>query len=742
MASESMSAGKVTLGVEPDASGFGNKLSEVLKGHGEGAGALLGGTIMDVLKTFAAPIAAITAGFSIKHIVDESTEAFEKLAGSVRDLQRITGGSIEQVSGLRGAMQLAGMNADNTTAAFRLFSRHLQDASTDAGKLAEMNAKLGGSILDANGAMKPMTELLPMVADKFKEMPNGVEKTSLAVELFGRSGTTMIPILNKGSEGMAELTDQAKKAGLVLDDVSMKSFMEAKKASREFTANLQGLQVTLGGDLVPVIDGFQNIMRKGLTPVLQDATAFLHEHREAFISLAEKIEEFGTKVAPIISGAFESVGKAIGGFFSGAVSAAGSFFETLKPTFEAVGNAFKQLGPVFSGLAPQIMAVFSAFSPVNLIFQSITPVLPKIVELLGQMAATLGGVLGKALSTLLPIITQVVQSIVGALGKAVEALMPSLPPLVELFGKIAGVLAGALSDSLGQILPVIGQLITLLVDTVSGVLVQLMPTIIDLAKIVAEVFQKVLVALMPILTDLIKFLVEVLQSVMPLIPAILNLVMAFLPLIPPLVQIIGALLPPLIELFSMVVRPVLAIVDALVAWLVPAFSLAISIVTAIVSVLMLVLKPTFDVIAGAVGWLGDVFGAVFRGIGDVATGIFNAVAGGIKGMVNGIIWAVNKVIDLVNGITGLGKAVGINIPVMAHIPALAEGGIVQPSPGGKIVRVAEAGEAEAVIPLSKLGKMTGGKGNTVNYYAAPNQSLSNEDALFQAMRRSRLLAGW
>jgi hypothetical protein len=42
------------------------------------------------------------------------------------------------------------------------------------------------------------------------------------------------------------------------------------------------------------------------------------------------------------------------------------------------------------------------------------------------------------------------------------------------------------------------------------------------------------------------------------------------------------------------------------------------------------------------------------------------------------------------------------------IPALAEGGIVPATRGGRIVRVAEAGQAEAIIPLSKMNNNGGG----------------------------------
>ncbi len=49
-----------------------------------------------------------------------------------------------------------------------------------------------------------------------------------------------------------------------------------------------------------------------------------------------------------------------------------------------------------------------------------------------------------------------------------------------------------------------------------------------------------------------------------------------------------------------------------------------------------------------------------------------------------------------------GKSFGISLP---RIPQLAAGGIVQPRNGGVHAIVAEAGEAEAVLPLSKLDRL-------------------------------------
>ena len=72
---------------------------------------------------------------------------------------------------------------------------------------------------------------------------------------------------------------------------------------------------------------------------------------------------------------------------------------------------------------------------------------------------------------------------------------------------------------------------------------------------------------------------------------------------------------------------------------------------------------------------------------------------------------------------------------------LAEGGMVT---GPTRAVIGEAGP-EVVIPLDRFENMMGmtqGSGKTVNYYAAPNQSIDSEQSLFQAMRRAKVVANW
>ena len=114
--------------------------------------------------------------------------------------------------------------------------------------------------------------------------------------------------------------------------------------------------------------------------------------------------------------------------------------------------------------------------------------------------------------------------------------------------------------------------------------------------------------------------------------------------------------------------------------------------------------------------------SVISTITGLVSGIWNGIGNGLKAALNGMITILNGAIGFINSklIDNANKVPFVNIPHIPQIPALAEGGIVPATPGGRIVRVAEAGQAEAVIPLSKLDKLLNGDGrkagDTFNIY--------------------------
>jgi hypothetical protein len=81
----------------------------------------------------------------------------------------------------------------------------------------------------------------------------GRRKTALAVELLGRSGADLIPLLNGGAAGLAEMRAEAEQLGLVIS-------AEAGRAAEQFNdditrmgAAVRGASIEVGTQLLPVL---------------------------------------------------------------------------------------------------------------------------------------------------------------------------------------------------------------------------------------------------------------------------------------------------------------------------------------------------------------------------------------------------------------------------------------------------------------------------------------------------------
>lgn len=82
--------------------------------------------------------------------------------------------------------------------------------------LATNLAEHGNALREAGITAKTADGALRQVADIFEQMPDGLEKTTLAVKLFGKSGMELIPMLNQGSAGLAQAAEKSAKYAAVM----------------------------------------------------------------------------------------------------------------------------------------------------------------------------------------------------------------------------------------------------------------------------------------------------------------------------------------------------------------------------------------------------------------------------------------------------------------------------------------------------------------------------------------------
>ena len=164
--------------------------------------------------------AAAIAGFSrlVTGAID-SADAFGKL--STR-----TGIAASKLQSYANAGKLADVSQSDLETGLRTLARTQAEAADGVATYADAYAKLGVSVKKADGSLKPSDQLLGEIADKFEDLPNGPEKAAVAMDIFGRSGSKLITLLNGGTEALGKFNYEtsenfAKNAEFFNDQISI-----------------------------------------------------------------------------------------------------------------------------------------------------------------------------------------------------------------------------------------------------------------------------------------------------------------------------------------------------------------------------------------------------------------------------------------------------------------------------------------------------------------------------------------
>lgn len=270
-----------------------------LGGLGDAARSLNG-----LLANLGVAVSAAGLGAMVKSSL-ESADALSKLS------QRV-GITVESLSTLIPAADLSGVSAEKFEGGLRKLATRMLEAATGTEDVARSFAAIGVAFQNQDGTLRATDQVLLDLADRFKALPDGAEKTALAVEIFGKSSADLIPFLNQGREGIGALTEE-----------------------------LQSLGVQIGGDTAAQAEVFNDALAKVRLAVTSIGNriieAFLPAMNEMALGMVESAKEGGTlRVvldgillalktvalgAATVGKAFVALGEAIGGGMAAAVEA-------------------------------------------------------------------------------------------------------------------------------------------------------------------------------------------------------------------------------------------------------------------------------------------------------------------------------------------------------------------------------------------------------------------------------------
>lgn len=235
-------------------------------------------------------------------------------AAAVNDLEDKTNMAGESASKLLAVGEYVGLSTDEMSNAMAKMSKNaytaakaIETAANSGNVSNDVFTKFGISILDSNGQMLSAEQILANVTEKHRAMANGVEKTALEMEIFGRTGTKLNDLLNLSEKQFEEVYKNAEKCGLVLSHETTQAFEDATFQVNQAKLNMKGLAVSIGAEMLPMFERLAGGVKdasewfNGLTKEQKQATAQALEFVAAASAVSIALQAGAALFGPYIS---------------------------------------------------------------------------------------------------------------------------------------------------------------------------------------------------------------------------------------------------------------------------------------------------------------------------------------------------------------------------------------------------------------------------------------------------------
>ena len=427
MAKSTIGALRVTLGMDSAAfqkglKGAESKLSKFGKMASRGL--------------LAVGVAAGAAAAGLAHSVRGTLNAADEMAKASRKI----GIPIEELSRLRHAADLSDVSFGGLQNSIRRLSANMNDAKNGVGEAKDAFEALGVSVTDQDGNLKSASQVLTELSERFAEMPDGAEKTALAMDLMGKSGADMIPMLNGGAEALQSMMAEADQLGLVFTE-------EMGQNAEAFNDNMTRLSAIFGS--------IGRQIAAELAPHLAAFSEWLVANAPRIVEMTSSLINFGVAVVREVSAIVEAIQsgwQAFESWFNGMVEWRNQVVSTVRGVAEQILQVFLELPGQMLQIGKDIM-----WGLLDGIQQSFSDVKQSVIQQMTDLKDSITGFW--SIRSPSRVMMQIGEQVMQGLGKGMEGMRSDVTGIASsISGSLAnaftGIITGAqtVEDALKNIL--------------------------------------------------------------------------------------------------------------------------------------------------------------------------------------------------------------------------------------------------------------------------------------------------
>ena len=335
----------VELGVKDDLAKGLAKARESLKALGDGIKAM--------------GMTGLAVGGGLVGSILGAAKVFADTGSEIHDMSQRTGLSAEALSELGYVAGQAGVEMGSLESSVKKMQKSVEAALGGSESMQETFQELGLAMGDLQG--KSPEELFTVIGDRVSRIADPTQRAAMAMKVFGKAGTDLLPMLEKGAAGLAAGRAEAQRFGLTVSKDAADSADALGDAIGLATATLKKLAFEIGGAVAPLLTD----LAMSLATAVAGAIRWVQENRELIVT------------------AFK---------WGAAIAAAGAALVALGTTIVGVGAV---LGSLVS-IGGTLLGVLGAFGTLLGVLLSPVGLVTAAVVGLGAALLSFSGALGAA----------------------------------------------------------------------------------------------------------------------------------------------------------------------------------------------------------------------------------------------------------------------------------------------------------------------------------------------------------
>ena len=325
----------------------------------------------DLGKRFAVLGSAITAPLAA------SIVQFGKAGDALNKMSARTGVAVQSLSELKFVAEQNGAAIGDVEKGLRGMVKTVRNADRGLSTASDALEAIGLSSKKLAG-LSPEQQF-EVIADGIAGIADDGKRAAVAMEIFGRAGSALLPTLQSGSAGIAQLRKETRDLGITMDGEQAQAAADFTDAWNRITQQLRAAVIQIGGALAPAITKISSV----ITPVLKGVIDWIKQNGELI------------KLVAAVGAGLLAAGAALIAFGVGATVAA-TVLGGMSAIVSAVGTAIGILGGAVTFLLSPVGLAVIAATALTVWLVKLAAATEPVQRAIASLGETLGNLAGIA----------------------------------------------------------------------------------------------------------------------------------------------------------------------------------------------------------------------------------------------------------------------------------------------------------------------------------------------------------